>query len=77
MKRTILLVALIAVAVFLSKRMLKGDGGSVETEETIDEMTNAEDASEGDASAEEASDADGQADIESQAEDATVSEVAG
>ena len=68
MKRTILLVALIAVAVFLAKRMLKGDGGSVETETQMhDELTDAEDAP----------DADGGVDIESPAEDATVSEVAG
>ncbi len=71
MKKIILLVALIAVGCFVASRLLKGDGGSVETEETLGESTNAEDASEGDAS-----EADGQADIESPAEDAIASEAA-
>ncbi len=71
MKKVILLVALIAVGCFVASRLLKGDGGSVETAETLDEMTNAEDAP-----AAEASEGDGQADIESPAKDAIASETA-
>ncbi len=71
MKKIFLLVVLIAVGCFVASRLLKEDGGSVETEETVDEMTNTEDASEGDAS-----EGDGQADIESPAKDAIASETA-
>ena len=69
MKKIILLVALIAVGCFVASRLLKGDGGSVETAETLDETSNAEDASAGDAS-----EGDGQA--ESAATDEVASEAA-
>jgi len=67
MKKIFLLVALIAVGCFVASRLLKGDGGSVETAETLHEMTNAEDVSAG----------DGKADIESPAKDAATSDAAG
>ncbi len=66
MKKIILLVALIAVGCFVASRLLKGNGGSVESEETLHETTNAEDASAG----------NGQLDIESPASDAVASEAA-
>ena len=67
MKKIVLLVALIAIGCFVASRLLKGDGGSVETEETDSEMTSVEDAATG----------DGQSEIESPAKDAAVSEAAG
>jgi len=67
MKKILLLVALIAVGCFVASRLLKGDGGSVETEETLHETTSDADVSEG----------DGQAELESAAEDSVASEVAG